>query len=171
VSRPPAPLSLGRAARGWASTDAGARCHLHSPPKNLGPDTDIVSRKINLKICVCGRAAQAQCARCFMQPYCSLNCQVRRSRPPHASHRGYTAADTAAATAPALARAPRSLLWPYRPGPVGHGGGGGQAARGARHQGVNARVGKTGPGEKPTRCGTLAGDRDVHGRVIDGLRP
>jgi hypothetical protein len=87
---------LGRAARGWASTDAGARCHLHSPPKNLGPDTDIVSRKINLKICVCGRAAQAQCARCFMQPYCSLNCQVRRSRPPHASHRGYTAADTGA---------------------------------------------------------------------------
>ena len=48
-----------------------------SPPKGLGPDTDIVLRKLNLKMCVCGRQAKAMCARCYMQPYCALNCQVR----------------------------------------------------------------------------------------------
>ena len=50
---------------------------LFSPPSGLPQETDIVMRKLNLKQCVCGRQAMAACARCFMQPYCSPNCQVR----------------------------------------------------------------------------------------------
>jgi len=46
-------------------------------PNWLETKTDIPVRQINLKACPCGQAAKSACARCYMFPYCSGNCQVR----------------------------------------------------------------------------------------------